>query len=128
MMHDTKVDRENRRVVTTWGTAVTDESLREYQQSVWDDPKLHQFDELIDFRSVDDVRVTTNGLRAVAALAASMDEPGTKSRFAIVVGNPLSFGLARMYETFRGLDDKANREVAVFDQLDAAIAWLDEEH
>ncbi|UCD23586.1 MAG: hypothetical protein JSW51_11165 [Gemmatimonadota bacterium] len=127
MEYELTVNQEQRRVSTIWGSSVTDESLMEYQKTVWSDATLHGFDEVIDFRKVDEIKVTTNGLRAVATLAAAMDEPGTKSRFAVVVGNPLSFGLARMYETFRGLDDRATRDVAVFEDLAPALAWLDEE-
>ena len=127
MEYELTVNKEQRRVSTVWGRSVTDESLMEYQKAVWSDPTLHGFDEVIDFRRVDEIRVTTNGLRAVATLAAAMDEPGTMTRFAIVVGTPLSFGLARMYETFRGLDDRATRDVAVFEDLEPALAWLDEE-
>jgi len=126
MAYSITVDKERRRIATVWGGVVTDETLLEYQKSVWTDPTVRGFDELIDFRGVADIQVSSNGLRAVAGVAAAMDDQGAKSRFAIVVGNPLSFGLARMYEAFRGLDERATRDVVVFEELEPALSWLDE--
>ena len=50
--YETKIDRNRRRVVTTWGARVTDDALMEYQMSVWSDPELCGFDELIDYRAL----------------------------------------------------------------------------
>jgi hypothetical protein len=126
MLYRITIDSDRRRVVTKWGMAVTDHALMAYQKSVWGDPAVRGFDELIDFRDLKEVAVSSDGLRAIAGVAAATDEPDVRSRFAIVVGSPSTFGLARMYETFRSLEERTTREVAVFDRLDAAVAWLDE--
>jgi hypothetical protein len=89
-------------------------------------PAVRGFDELIDFRDLKEVAVSSDGLRAIAGVAAAMDAPDLRSRFAIVVGSPVPFGLARMYEAFRNLEARTTQKVAVFDRLDAALAWLDE--
>lgn len=124
-MYDIAIDRERRRVVTAWGTLVTDASLLDYQKTVWDDADIHGFDELIDFRALETIQVTTDGLEAVAHLAAGMDGAVGQGRFAIVVGDTLSYGLSRMYEAFRELDANATRQVMIFRQMDDALAWLD---
>lgn len=124
-MYDVSVDSERRRVVTTWGPLVTDASLLAYQKAVWDDPGVHGFDELIDFRDAEEIEVTTEGLEAVAHLAAGMDGVAGSSRFAIVVGDSLSYGLSRMYEAFREMDEKSTRRVMVFKQKEEALTWLD---
>ena len=126
MSYSVVIDEERKRVVTKWGGSATDEGLMAYQKSVWSDPAVQSFDEVIDFRATTDISVTSDGLRDVASFAAATDRAQECTRFAIVVGNAVSFGLARMYEAFRSLEESATREVTVFDDLDSAIAWLDE--
>ncbi len=125
-MYQIEINREGRRVMTRWGTAVDDASLLEYQQDVWSDPALQGFDELIDFRPLVRMDVTTGGLKKVAEAAAAMDVGAQAARFAVVVEDPLSFGLARMYQAFRSLQVGGLREVRVFKAMEDAVAWLDE--
>jgi hypothetical protein len=125
-MYAKEIDHERQRVVTIWGTVVSDAALMAYQRSVWNDPAVRGFDEVIEFRALEKVDVTTEGLEAVAQTAAGMDHPDEPSRFAIVVGDSLSFGLSRMYEAFREMYSKSSRRMMIFEALDAAMAWLDE--
>jgi hypothetical protein len=125
-MYDTIIDTEHRRVVTTWGKCVTDEALLDYQKSVWSDPDLHGFDELIDFRALEDIDVSADGLEAVAHAAAGIDDTAGQSRVAVIVNEGLGFGLSRMYESFRELETKARRQVMTFKRMDEALKWLDE--
>jgi hypothetical protein len=125
--YEVKVDPEKRRVVTTWGRAVTGAALLAYQSTVWSDRGLADHDELIDFRGLESVQVTQEQLRDVARLAAGGDEPSSPgTRFAIVVGDQLTFGLSRMYEALRSLQPGGTREVRVFRSRGEAEAWLDE--
>jgi hypothetical protein len=124
-MYTLHIEAESKRVVTTWGRTVTDQSLLDYQQDVWSDPALQGFDELIDFRALEKIEVSTAGLEAVAAVAARMDDAAHQSRFAIVVGSTFSYGLSRMYESMRSLNESSVREVMVFKDMDEARAWLD---
>ena len=125
-IYETMIDTERRRVVTTWGRRVTDEALLEYQRTVWSDQALHGFDELIDFRAVEDIDVSAAGLEAVAHVAASIDDTAGHSRFAIIVNEGLEFGLSRMYESFREIEEKARRQVMTFKRPGEALKWLDE--
>lgn len=127
-MHTIEIDKEHFRVVTTWGSVVTDAVLMACQKSVWSDPAVHGFDELIDFRGLDKIEVTTEGLEAVAHAAAGMDDPIESSRFAIVIRDTLSYGLSRMYEAFREMHAKSSRQLMIFHHLEDAIAWLDKHH
>jgi hypothetical protein len=124
-MYEMTVDTERRCVMTTWGSLVTDTSLMDYQKTVWNDPAVHGFDEVIDFQAVDTIEVTTEGLEAVAHAAAGMDVVAGSGRFAIVVGDGLPYGLSRMYEVFRELEASASREVMTFKRMEEALAWLD---
>ena len=125
-MYVNEIDTERLRVVTTWGSIVTDAALMAYQKSVWSDPAVRGFDELIDFRGLEKVEVTTEGLEAVAYAAADMDDPSEPSRFAIVIGDSLSFGLSRMYEAFREMHEKSSRQIMIFNDPKEALTWLDE--
>ena len=127
-MYTIEIDKEHSRVLTTWGPVVTDAALMDYQKSVWSDPAVRGFDELIDFRGLDKIEVTTEGLEAVAHAAAGMDEQIEPSRFAIVIRDTLSFGLSRMYEAFREMHAKSSRQIMIFHHLEEAIGWLDEKH
>jgi len=125
-MYAIEIDKEHSRVIATWGPVVTDAALMDYQKSVWSDPAVRGFDELIDFRGLEKVEVTTEGLEAVAHAAAGMDDPIEPSRFAIVIRDTLSFGLSRMYEAFREMHAKSTRQIMIFHHLEEALAWLDE--
>lgn len=124
-VYEKRIDAERRRVITTWGAIVTDASLMEYQKFVWSDSAVYGFDELIDFRALEQVEVSSAGLEAVASVAAGMDETVGQGRFAIVVKRGLEFGLSRMYASLRALEDTASRQLMIFHRPDEALAWLD---
>ena len=65
-----------------------------------------------------------DNMRALAELSASMDTPRTSSKFAIVASSDEAFGLGRMYETYRHLEGKGTKQVAVFRTLTEAYAYL----
>ena len=124
-MHITTIDEAKQRVCTTWGARVTDEALMTYQQTVWSDPAVRGFDEIIDFRALEIIEVTSEGLEAVARVAARMDAQVGQGRFAVLVGDHLSYGLSRMYEAFREMSGTSSRQVMIFRRMEEALAWLD---
>jgi len=65
------------------------------------------------------VAVTGAGIRQLATV--SVFQPGTPR--ALVVTSPVMYGLARMFQTLRGLQGEL---IAVFRELEAACAWLEE--
>ncbi len=125
-MYEHRVDHKRRRVITVWGPVVTDDSLLHYQRTVWGDDAVSGYDELIDFRGLEQVEVSSDGLRRVAIEAASDDAGRHGHRFAIVVGTDLTYGLSRMYELLRTSQASSSRIVRTFKVLDEALAWLDE--
>ena len=54
-----------------------------------------------------------------------MDSAGGACRFAIVAPQEAIFGLSRMYETYRALDQRSTKRVGVFRDRAEALAWLD---
>jgi hypothetical protein len=53
-----------------------------------------------------------------------MDSSSSSSRFAIVAPTGEAFGLGRMYETYRSLDERSTKQVGVFRTLEEALAFL----
>jgi hypothetical protein len=43
---------------------------------------------------------------------------------AIVATNDYAFGLGRMYEAHRTMNDRSTKEVAVFPAMKEALAWI----
>jgi hypothetical protein len=124
MPYSVSVNRSRGFVWATWDCTVTDELLSDYQQSVWGDPSIAGYDELADLRVVTAFSVTPAGLRRLASIAASMDDPNRPSKFAIVASTASIYGLARMYEAYRELNPHSNKEVSVFEDIESALAWL----
>jgi len=123
--YELSVESGGRLVRVTWGGRVTDAGLAHYLRSVQQDPALGDHHELLDCRPVSEVHVTNEGLRELARLAAATDVPGAVGRVAIVADAPLSFGLARMYQSFREVSDRSTREVGVFRTLEEARSFLE---
>jgi hypothetical protein len=120
-----EIDADARMVVTRGFGAVTAEDLFRYQREVWSRPEIAGFDELVDMTSVEQiVDPTPEGVRELADLSASMDVQSSPSRFAIVAPDILSYGLGRMYEVYRGMNEHSTKSVAVFRQRDEALRWL----
>jgi hypothetical protein len=118
----------NRRLVLAEGRGVlSDEDVFEYQRAVWLRAEVAGYDELMDMRMVERINVASaDRVGQLAALSASMDV-GRASKFAIVAPQDLAFGLGRMYQTFRGLEESSTKEVGVFRTLDEAMAFLSTE-
>ena len=67
---------------------------------------------------------STQRVADLAELSARMDAPQVNSKLAIVAVDPRAFGLARMFQIYRELNERSNKQVAVFHRLDDALAWL----
>ena len=109
------------------GTMTRDDPFQ-YQKEVWSIPEVRGYDQLIDATAMENVDIpfpSADAMRELAGLAASMDDPHTKTRFAIVATSAFAYGLARMYATYRGLDPRSTRAVSVFRTVDDAMAWLE---
>jgi len=65
-------------------------------------------------------------VRELAARSAGMDGDSPPSRFAIVAPTEEAFGLGRMYQTYRSLDERSTKQVGVFRTMEEAMAFLAE--
>jgi hypothetical protein len=114
-----------RRVVFAKGVgALASEDLFAYQRQVWSRPEVVGFNELADMSEIQNiVHPTSERIRKLADLSASMDI-SSPSRFAIVAPQALPFGLGRMYEIYREMNEQSTKEVRVFRTRQEAMEWL----
>lgn len=122
---DYRVEHERRLVLAEGRGAVTADDIFAYQREVWSRADVNGYDELVDMTGVDAiVEPSSDGMRRLAELSAQMDPPSSGTKFAIVARQDLAFGLGRMYEAYRALNQRSTKEVAVFRSREEALRWL----
>ena len=120
-----RIDQERRVVFATATGTLTDEDVFGYQRGVWSQSDVVGFDEVVDMGEVEDLVLSSGDrVRALADLASTMDVPGAASRLAIVAPQDFAFGLARMYEAYRTMNQRGSKVVSVFRSMQAALDWL----
>ncbi len=113
------IDKQKRLVVTcAWGACTAEDALQFRRQILKDENFDPSFSQLADFTGVTTIDITPADVRMLAG--SNIFSPD--SRRAIVVTGQLAFGLARIFETLRGL--RGDRHVRVFHTRDEALAWI----
>jgi len=114
-----EVDSARRVVIVTIQGELSDQDLLDGYDRLVNHPRFRpDYDQMVDMRNANGSQVTARGVRA---LTRRPPEFAPTSRRAIVIHSDLGFGMARMFETFRGGDAGA---VRVFTDLEAAKEWL----
>lgn len=122
---DYHIDHARRLVQAEGYGTVTDEDVFRYQREVWSRTDVAGYDELVDMTEAREIiGGSTEKMRELASLSAATDPPTGAGRFAIVAPQDLAFGVGRMYQVHRGLNERSTREVGVFRDRDSALAWL----
>ncbi|HEY6308039.1 MAG TPA: hypothetical protein VI488_16430 [Candidatus Angelobacter sp.] len=113
------IDKQKRLVVTcAWGACTADDALEFRRQILSDSNFDPTFAQLADFTAVTTIDITPGEVRMLAWVNPFSPD----SRRAIVVTNPLAFGLARIFETLRSL--RGDRHIRVFRDRQEALAWI----
>lgn len=108
--------------VRTFGTATLAGSL-EYARDVITDPRLPPRPLiLLDHRALDGAATTHDDIRAMVEFVVRHEPELAHGRCAIVVAMPLAYGLVRMWQLAAG--ERTTFRVELFDEIDAAAAWL----
>lgn len=119
MPYEYTVDSERRVVrVRMWGALTTEEILAVVKQLIGDPQISPGFSELIDLTEASSTAITADDLRRIAS--STLDPV---SRRAFVTRDTLTYGFARMFESFRQINQAPER-IAVFGNLQEAEAWL----
>jgi hypothetical protein len=120
-----RIEHEQRLVLAEGHGTVSAEEVMRYQLEVWSRPDVAGFDELFDMTDVEKiVGDSSAGMRNLAEVSARADLPGGSSKFAIVAPDEVMFGVSRMYESYRELNPRSTKQVAVFRKLAEALAWI----
>jgi hypothetical protein len=120
-----RIDHERRVVFATAARAMTDKDFFAYQREVWSRRDLAGYDEIVDLSGAEHLLLSPGDrIRALAELASAMDVPGTSSRLAIVASQDVAYGFARMFETYRTLNQHGAKAVSVFRSMQTALDWL----
>jgi len=122
---DYRIDRERRVVFATATRTLSDEDVSAYQREIWSGGDLAGYDEIVDLGPAEELVMSSgDSVRALADLATAMDVPGASSRLAIVAPHDLAYGFARMFETYRTMNQSGAKIVSVFRSMQAALHWL----
>lgn len=122
---ETLVDHVRRLVVGRAHGMLRIDEIFEYQRSAWSRSDVEGYDEIVDLTEVTEIEsAPSTRARELASVAASMDAQARSPRLAIVATADFAFGLARMYATYRGLQEGGTKSVEVFRTLAAAREWL----
>ena len=120
-----EIDPVRRLVIARGHGRLTDQDVFGYQREVWSRPDVGGYDEIVDMRDVEHIEMpTSERLKDLASLAASMDLPGTSSKFAIVATDTIAAELARFFRAYRQLDPRSTKEISIFKSMAEASDWL----
>jgi hypothetical protein len=122
-----EIDHARRLVIARGKGVFTDVDAFGYQRDVWSRPDVVGYDELVDMSAVEAISIPLPAgprIQRLASTAAGQDPSALASKFAIVAPDSLAFGLGRQFQTYREMDARSTKEVAVFRTLPEALAFL----
>lgn len=120
-----RVDHERRVVFAEGSGTFTDADVFGYQHEVWSRPDVHGYSELIDMTAVERIeQPTPERIEQLAELSADMDALARSARFAIVAPTAIAYGLGKMYQAMREMQERSAKEVGVFRTLPEALRFL----
>ena len=123
-----RIDTDAQLIVTTWEGKAIDidliNAIKRYQEDYQSNPDCSDFNEIVDFRQATSIKLTTEGLEHISEIASETDEERDDKKLALIVKSNLAFGLARMYEVYRGFQKNATKEIRVFKNENKALEWV----
>jgi len=82
------------------------------------------YDEILDFSEAGRISASSKCIKTLARMSAARDVEGIKTRLAIITGRTFTFGLARMYSTYRDLYSENSKDVRVYMHRSEAMQWI----
>lgn len=120
-----RIDPDARLIVAAGSGVLTDEDLFGYQQALNSRAEVAGYHELIDMSRVEGVALpSASRIQDLVDLAAGQDPETPRARIAVVAPTDALFGLGRMYQTYRHLDQRSTKQLGVFRTLTEALAFL----
>ena len=124
-----QINNELQLIITTvTGKAVDEEliiAMEKYQRDIRSKSDYTIYNEVLDFSKLTKIKLTNGGIKTIAKMASINDQAAVKTKLALIVKSSFAFGLARMYQIYRGLNPKANKEVRIFKKGHDAFEWIE---
>ena len=118
-----EVDQESRLVVALATGRIAWPELQEYFTKVWTREDLRGFSEIFDWTGAEGVSLSVAELRNMAGAARTFYDPSSAGRLALVVPSTDTKN-ANLYRTLRELRSKSGPEIRIFEDREAAHAWM----
>ena len=108
-----------RRIVFSRGWGVlTDAEIAAHPHALRADARFEaEFNQIVDFRALTEIRVSSGGVREVARMSPFKRD----ARRAFVVATDEAFGLTRMFGFFT---DSSHEKFAIFHEIEPALEWI----
>jgi hypothetical protein len=123
-----KIDDDAKLITTIWSGDANDkelsDALADYQQNIKSLPLYASYNEILDFSGASNLSLSSEGIKKLAYMSSMNDQPGVKTRLAIVVNKPIAYGLARMYQIYRSLLPSGSKDVRVFKNYQDCLEWI----
>lgn len=123
------IDKDRKLIITTITAKEVDvkgfiDDFSRYQHKIRSIEEYRDFDELVDFQRVEEINISADDIRQFGNFTANTDFGGHQTKLALLVSTQTAYGLARMYEAYRGMNPNANKTVEVFYDENDAYRWL----
>lgn len=122
------IDNKAKLIITTWEGEAHDNdfimAIKKYQKDIQNHPDYIAYNEIVNLSNVSKIKITTEGIKTLSHIASSTDKDGSNRKLAIIVNSTLAFGLARMYEAYRSLSKRSQKEIRVFKNEMNALEWI----
>jgi len=121
------IDNENKLIITTWEGDAVDiefiEAITKYQKDLQINPEYIEYNEVAIFCKITSIKLTPKGLKRIGRIASKTDQYKFNSKLALVVSSGTAFNLARIYASFRNLQNGTNKEIRIFKSELEAMDW-----
>ena len=122
------IENDKRIIFTIWqGDASDDDlisALQRYQSDIKSNPEYANYNELVNLLQVTGGKLSFSGLTKIGQLASGVEPGGVKTKLALVVKSGFAYSLAKMYQVYRTVSHKSNKEIRVFNRERDALEWL----
>ena len=121
------IDNRNKLIVTTWEGDAVDvdfiEAIIKYQKDIQINPEHIDYNEIANFSKISSIKLTPKGLKRIGRIASKTDQHKSNSKLALIVSSGTAFNLARVYASFRNLQNGTNKEIRIFKSEVEAKEW-----
>ena len=121
------IDKESKLIITTWEGDAVDiefiEVITKYQKDIQINPEYIEYNEVANFCKITSIKLTPKGLKRIGRIASKTDQYKFNSKLALVVSSGTAFNLARIYASFRNLQNGTNKEIRIFKSELEAMDW-----